>query len=179
MHVFSVPKNLVKPYNSDTVSIIANFCKLSRLEQKVLLGWRAEDIEELETDPEIEIRYDNVMGRLYHLIRQEKPNFKELIDPRDFFRVIIVEPQQLFSRIRAQSGAFLVSAFHERFEQSKVHKLNAATPLYQHLTFKIPKDNKKNVKEELRLLNVTRETLFPGLDASAEAITKNYDNSSN
>ena len=179
LHVFSVPKNLVKPYNSDTVSIIANFCKLTRLEQKVLLGWRAEDIEELETDPEIEIRYDNVMGRLYHLIRQEKPNFKELIDPRDFFRVIIVEPQRLFPRIRAQSGAFLISAFHERFEQSEVHKLNAGTPLYQHLTFKIPKDNKKNIKKELQLLNVTRETLFPGLDASAEAITKNYDNSSN
>ena len=178
LHVFSVPKNLVKPYNSDTVSIIANFCKLSRLEQKVLLGWRAKDIEECETNPENEIRYDNLMGRLYHLIRQEKPNFKELIDPRDFFRVIIVEPQQLFPRIRAQSGAFLISAFHERFEQSEVHKLNAETPLYQHLTFNIPKENKKNIKNELRLLNVTRETLFPGLDASAEAITKFFDNSS-
>ena len=96
LHAFSVPKNLVKPYNSDTVSIISNFCKLSRLEQKVLLGWRAEDIEELETDPEIEIRYDNVMGRLYHLIRQEKPNFKKLIDPRDFFRVIIVDRSSYF-----------------------------------------------------------------------------------
>ena len=179
LHVFSVPKNIVKPYNSDTVSIIANFCKLSRLEQKVLLGWKAKDIEERETDLENEIRYDNLMGRLYHLIRQEKPNFKELINPRDFFRVIIVEPQQLFPRIRAQSGAFLISAFHERFEQIKVHKLNAETPLYQHLTFKIPKDNKKKFREELRLLNVTRETLFPGLDASAKAITKNYKISSN
>ena len=173
-HVFAVPKELVKPFNSDTISIIANFCKLSRAEQNLLLGWSAEDIQKRELGQEFQSGYNNALNRLYHLIRQEKPNFKKLIDPRDFFRVFVVEPQQSFERIRAQSGAFLISAFHERFEQNEVLKLNSRIPIYHHFTIEVPKEKKEHIINELRLLNVTRETLSPGLDESAKAITDRY-----
>ena len=43
MHVFAVPKSLIKPFDSDTVSVIANFAKLPRREQNMLLGKTAED----------------------------------------------------------------------------------------------------------------------------------------
>ena len=43
LHVFAVPNSLIKPFNSDTVSIIANFAKLSRREQNMLLGKTKED----------------------------------------------------------------------------------------------------------------------------------------
>ena len=33
LHVFAVPRELIKPFNSDTISIISNFCKLSCSEQ--------------------------------------------------------------------------------------------------------------------------------------------------
>ena len=174
LHVFAVPKELVKPFNSDTISIVANFCKLSRAEQNLLLGWSKEDIKERELDPEYKSVYSHALNRLYHLIRQEKPNFKKLIDPRDFFSVFIVEPQQSFERIRAQSGAFLISAFHERFEQHEVLKWNSGIPIYQHFMIEVPKESKQHIINELRLLNVTRETLFPGLDESAKAITDRY-----
>ena len=38
LHVFSVPRMMIKPFSSDTISVIANFAKLSRVEQNVLLG---------------------------------------------------------------------------------------------------------------------------------------------
>ena len=38
----------------------------------------------------------------------------------------------------------------------------------------VPKASKQHIINELRLLNVTRETLFPGLDESAKAITDRY-----
>ena len=38
LHVFAVPRELVKPFNSDTISIIANFAKLSRHQQQALLN---------------------------------------------------------------------------------------------------------------------------------------------
>ena len=117
LHVFSVPRELVKPFNSDTISIIANFSKLSRADQNLLVGWTGSNIEEQEADPQFSSIYEHAMRRLYHLIRQEKPFFEKRIDPRDFFRVFVVEPQQSFERVRAQSGAFLISAFHERFER--------------------------------------------------------------
>ena len=166
-----VPKELVKPFNSETISIIANFCKLSRSEQKVLLGRRVEEIIGPELDIAYQTEYSNALNRLYHLIRQEKPNFKKLIDPRDFFRVYVAEPQQSFERIRAQSGAFLLSAFHERFEQHEVLRWNSGIPIYHHFKIEVPKEIKQDIINELRLLNITRETLFPGLDESAKAIT--------
>ena len=38
VHVFSVSRSLIKPYTSDTVTVIANFAKLARIEQDILLG---------------------------------------------------------------------------------------------------------------------------------------------
>ena len=75
LHVFAVPKELVKSFNSDTISIVANFCKLSRAEQNLLLGWSKEDIKERELDPEYQIVYSHALNRLYHLIRQGKTKF--------------------------------------------------------------------------------------------------------
>ena len=174
LHVFAVPKELIKPFTSDTISIVANFCKLSRADQNLLLGWSIEDIQEREIIQEYQSVYSKALNRLYHLIRQEKPNFKKLIDPRDFFRVFVVEPQQSFERIRAQSGAFLISAFHERFERHKVLEFNLGIPIYHHFMIEVPKASKQGIIDELRLLNVTRETLYPGLDESANAITNRY-----
>ena len=114
------------------------------------------------------------MGRLYHFIHEEKPYFKIRIDPRDFFRVFVVEPQQSFERIRAQSGAFLISAFHERFERDEIRKYNAGVPVYGHFMLKVPDVRKEPILKELRLLNIMRETLFPGLEEAARAITRRY-----
>ena len=38
IHVFSVPRSLIKSFDSDAVSVIANLAKLPRGEQNVLLG---------------------------------------------------------------------------------------------------------------------------------------------
>ena len=111
------------------------------------------------------------MRRLYRLIRLEKPDFEELLDPRDLFRVLVVEPQQSFERVRAQSGAFLVSAFHERFERCEVLKYNRDIPIYDHFTLQVRKKDKQQILNELRVLNISRETLYPGLDEAAKAVT--------
>ena len=44
VHVFSVPRQLIKPFTSDTVAIISNLAKVSRPEQDTLLGWTLADI---------------------------------------------------------------------------------------------------------------------------------------
>ena len=177
LHVFCVPRNLIKPFNSDTMAVVANLAKLSREEQDYLLGARAEnDPHSIFTDEAFDKFYDDIMRRLYHFIQQERPTFSERIDPRDFFRVFVVEPLQSFNRIRAQSGAFLVSAYHERFEQSEILDLNPGTPIYDHFQFQIPVDRKEQILRELQLLNVKRETLFPELGEVAKAITDRLEN---
>ena len=110
LYIFAVPVSLVKPFNSDTVSIIANMAKLKACEQDVLLcrtGGGDSD-------------YPIARLRLYQGIKAEKPYFEERIDIRDFYKVFVIEPKQFSERIRAQSGAFLASAYHERFESREV-----------------------------------------------------------
>ena len=51
LHVFSVPRMMIRPFSSDTVRVITNFAKLSRVEQNVLLG-RADWSEGWERDPQ-------------------------------------------------------------------------------------------------------------------------------
>ena len=173
LHVFTVPRDLIKSFNSDTVSIIANFAKLRHAEQNLLLGKTPEDTDENE-DLDLTDEHPEVMGRLYHFIRQEKPHFEEQINPIDLFRVFVVEPQQSFERIRAQSGAFLISVFHERFERSEILQLDADIPVYDHYTLTVPSENKQYLMNDLRLLNITRESLFPGLAEAAKAVTQRY-----
>ena len=171
LHIFAVPKSLIKAFNSDSISILTNFAKLRCSEQDILLG-------KIEIENQLVIasvqKYPKIMARLYQFIRQEKPYFEERIDPRDLYRVFVVEPQQLFDRIRVQSGAFLISAFHERFERKEILKWNDGIPVYDHYVLKIPHKSKEYILEELRLLNITSETLFPGLDEAAKAVNQRY-----
>ena len=174
LHLFFVSRYLIKPFNSDTITILANFAKLSRSEQDCLLGWTLDEMAERTPNAAMECNHEVVMRRLYHLIRQERPHFMERIDPRDLFRVFVVEPRQSFERVRVQSSAFLISGFHERFERTEILEWNQRIPTYDHYTLEIAANAKTTILEELRLLNITREALFPGLDEAANAITGRY-----
>lgn len=171
LQVFAVPRALVKPFNSDVISIIANAARLHADQQGALLGKRyflGNNRIRREND------HQEAMHILYQLIRQVKPYFEERIDPRDLYQVFVVEPQQSSERIQAQSGAFLVSAFHERFERKEVLEWNKGIPLYAHYTLTVRGEYKDAIMEELQLLNITHETLFPGLDSSARSVTESY-----
>ena len=176
IHVFAAPKNLVKPFDSDTVSIIANFAKLDRGHQNLLLGKTGEDSQSEDPDIPLQYIYEEAMRRLYHYIRQEKPQFEKIIDPRDLFRVFVVEPKQSFERIRAQEGAFIISAFHERFASDEIHGRVKNVPVYEHETMTVHGDTiKDDILEELSLMNFTREILYPSLEEVASRITLNYE----
>ena len=180
LHVFAVPRKLVKPFDSDSVSVITNFAKLPLAEQLLLLGKREQTIREemqmLGRKAPIGIysMYYSALTRLYHNIGREKPHFKERIDPRDLYKVFVVEPEQYLERVRAQSAAFLVSAFHQRFEPSHVLAWNRDIPIYGHHKFRIPAKAKLNLLRELQLLGVTRESLFPGLEEAAQAVMRQH-----
>ena len=45
-------------------------------------------------------------------------------------------------------------------------------PVYDYSTLEIPNEHKQQLLHELRLLNISRETLFPGLDEAAKGVTE-------
>ena len=177
LHIFAVPPVLVKPYTSDVVSVIANFARLSQFDQNLILGKRGlSDASGHPVDPVSSTpRYHRAMLYLYQFIKQEKPYFEEWINPGDFFQVFVVEPQQSSERLRAQSGAFLISAFHKRFERVAVLEKNPGIPVYAHYKLDVAEcKHKANMMKELEMLNISKETLRPGLDSAAQAVTAKY-----
>ena len=174
LHIFAVPKkkNLVKTFDSDAISVVANFAKLSHFEQDMLLG-KPPDLDEMERRRRTgsPTKYSHIMDRLYHYISQEKPYFEKRIDIRDLFRVFVVEPRQSFERVRVQSGAFLISAFNEQFESEQVKKVKNV-PVYDHYKINVPFENKEDILDDLQLLNVTSKVLLPSLYETAKAIVE-------
>ena len=171
LHIFVVPRGMVKTFDSDAISIVSNTARLSRFQGDALLG---KHFAMGNNRIRREIEYTESMRILYQLIRQEKPYFEERFDPRDLYRVFIVEPQQSSERLKAQAGAFLVSAFHEQFDRDEILKWNEDIPVYAHYKVRISREGKNRISEDLQLLNVTRENLFPGLDSSIESVTDAY-----
>ena len=170
LHVFAVGNDLIKSFDSDSVSVVANFAKLPLEDKNALLM----GIEGFHDVGERAHASAAAMGRLYQRIRQEKPYFEDRIDPRVFLRVLVMEPQQFSQRIRAQASGFLISASHERFERSEVLRAKSDTPVYGHYELAIPREAKEGIVRQLALMDVSRETLFPGLDSSAEAVSRWY-----
>ena len=167
--VFNVPKELIKRFNSDTIRVIANFAKLEDRKKMSIL--------EYDQDRS---NYDRSIGDLYQHIRQERFQFEELIDPLDLLRVFVVKPRLSFERIRAQSGAFLISAYHSDFGQEAINRKmktaadNSAIPLYRHSQVRVLCRHKCSILNGLKMLGVTSEVLFPGLQEAAAAVKSEY-----
>ena len=67
-----------------------------------------------------------------------------------------------------------MSAFHERFEREEIMRWNDSIPVYAHYKLTISGEHKDRIKEDLQLLNLTRESLFPGLHSPAKAVSDTY-----
>lgn len=155
--VFRIPKQDVKYYDSDTVSILANIAK------------RSIDFNIINYSRErIEFNNSEHIAYLLHEIKEEKSYFQSIIDPNDIERVVAVKVKQSNSRIIKQSGAFLI--FGIKGEKSKpaiipnewILNLNA-----KGVDFEINNDSKDEILEELDLLGINEATLFPELENQA------------
>ena len=171
LHIFAVPKPLIKTFDSNTISIVSNFAKLPIRDKQWLLSR-----EGLHPQRPFSAyyNYDAIMARLYQKIRGEKPQFDERIDMKDLYGVFVVEPQQKDDRIRAQSSAVLVSAFQERFDHQEGTEWNGGVRPYGHYTLSIPSSSKESILKDLRLMGVSRESLFPGLESAATEVMRRY-----
>ena len=172
---------MVKAYTSHTISVISNFSGLQRGEQNLLLTKTKEYTKKQNDCPPISSqtplrsnKYHSAMARLVQFVKLEHTSFEDRIDPFDLFRIFVVEPQRSIERIRAQSGAFLMSAFHERFDEDEVRKVNCGIPIYHQYNLKIPYECKRHIRKQLGTLNITEETMYPGLEKSAKAVKRQY-----
>ena len=101
IYIFAVPEDIIKSHDSDTLSVVANYARLTIKQKKnLLLGvkpsqrrWE-DDLEAFRISPNlrsIDNDYPATMRRFLHFIQEDKPYFDNRIEPRDLFSVLIAE----------------------------------------------------------------------------------------
>ena len=181
VHVFAVRPSMIKPHDDVSISAVSSFAKIKQFQQRVLMTlcptrepWDIESVV-LPHDSHLLPDYPSVMRRLLQIISKDNAYFADWIDPTDLFSVFVVEPRQTFPRLVAQQGAFLISAYHEDFDADHLAQKHPPVPLYRHAKIHVPEDKKASILEELDILGVNEETLFPGLDSAARGVVKRFE----
>ncbi len=173
--LINIPQRHVKFYDSDKVTILANLAK-----QQVDFGFDYKHDFDQYDEGDIEEVNKQYFGYLLHSIKEDKPHFYNIINPKDIESVFAVQVKLDNPRIIKQNGAFLIFGI-KKSEEGRDGKTSLAEvsdswllkPKGKKLV--IRKKDKKQILDELDLLGINSITLFPELDHFAEFIKDKYD----
>ncbi|PKP47181.1 MAG: hypothetical protein CVT92_17150 [Bacteroidetes bacterium HGW-Bacteroidetes-1] len=158
--IFSPNPEIIKYYDSDTVSIISNLAKAER------------DIDTNKSKADFKKSYEGL--KLLHLIKEEKPYFLPEIEPTDFNKTLIVKPINNNERIKRQLGYFFI--FGIQGVVNKPAKIEFQYKKEQKIVkLIIEGKNKENIMKELESVGISSNTLFPEIDDGTNYIKESYE----
>jgi hypothetical protein len=146
--VFGIASDDVKYYDSDTVSCISNLSNLT-YDQKNEIDLNLDQGAFNSTE---------VVGKLLHHIKSEKGFFEGRIIPDDLGSIVCVKAKRTNTRIKSQSGAFLL------FGQG------ATLPDAGQVGIEIGRvtiRNKGQILAQLNRININATTVYPSIDQTA------------
>ncbi len=152
--IFSISKDKIKYFDSDTASCLANLARLPKSDKDTI------DFDDEEFNNQIPVK------RLTHFIREEKPFFEPKIVPQDLRKIICVKSKKSNDRISFQSGAFLLYGLDSVLDEKGTSDIKVT---------RISVTNKQSILKELDLLNINESTVFPYIENSAKYVAKKYE----
>ncbi|MDR1127296.1 MAG: FRG domain-containing protein [Treponema sp.] len=159
VYVYAVPTKEIKFTNSDTVSILANLCKRP-------YPFSIKDILRLNKDS---FNKDWRIQYLVYDIREEKPQFQPVIEPKDLGRVVCLRPRMNNPRIIRQDGYFFL------FGINGEKKHYAKMPLdWIKDKIIIPAKYKRPILEELDKMDYNEGFFYPDFEHVSNVIRKRY-----
>lgn len=153
--VFQVSPERVKYYDSDTVSCLANLSKLTYAQKNDL---------DLGLDL-VAFNETGVAGKLLHYIRSEKGFFEKRLSPDHLGSILCVKAKRTNSRIKSQSGAFLLFG-HEAVLPDEGQDGIAIS--------RITITNKPEILKQLDRLNINATTVYPSIEQTAVHLKEQY-----
>ncbi len=162
---FTVQRESVKYFDSDTVSCVANLARLSNNEEIV---YPEDEEAALASDPVATVEKFNeqdVLRRLHHFVCEEKPYFVRRIRPDDLRRVLCVKGKKTNDRISSQSGAFLLFGDNAKLSE-------AGDDTFQITRYTITE--KARMLRDLDALNINDSTVFPYIENSAKYVAEKF-----
>lgn len=151
-------------YDSDTVSCLAN---LAPVKWDIKCALSKTDMSIPENDDR---EFKNNRYHIHRNVLAEKPGFLDIIEKKSIIsNVVCVRTKLNNDRIRIQSGAFLLYGLN-----STLNLESSENDSIRIVSLKIDKNFKEKTREELKIMNISEETLFPDPDISAKSISKSY-----
>ncbi|MBR6125219.1 FRG domain-containing protein [Candidatus Saccharibacteria bacterium] len=169
--VYEVPKESIRSWHSDVVSVISNIAVYNYDDLDISgLSNSTDEIERTAFNENESIRH------LLHEIRAEKPYFEPWIKKDNMESVYCVHPLLDNPRIRSQQGAFLLFGMDgdkhhlATLESSKGPEIRLAK-------IHIPYCAKAQIREELNLLGRTIDTVYPDWTGVSDYFARFYNKS--
>ncbi|MFY1709845.1 FRG domain-containing protein [Tritonibacter scottomollicae] len=153
--VFHVASSGVKYYDSDTVSCLSNLSNLTYAQKNdVNLSLDLETFN--ETD---------VVGKLLHHIKSEKGFFEGRIVPDDLGSIVCVKAKQTNTRIKSQSGAFLLFGQEATLPDAGQDGIEIS---------RVTIRAKEHILAQLDRININATTVYPSIDQTAVHLRDQY-----
>lgn len=165
-----------KYFDSDVVSCLSALSLLKFQEKedikeylKKLYRKKRKDKQsfDLENDELEEFNDLFAVAKLINIVRQEKPDFRPILQPMDLTRPVSVVPRKLHARISAQNGAFVLFGLAEKTNKANMGHIELSS-------FNIEKDSKAKILNELSVMGMSQSALFPEIENSASNIKQRY-----
>ena len=153
--VFQVSSKKMKYYDSDTVSCLANLSNLTYAQKN-----------EIDLKLDIDAFNDTKVARkLLHHVKSEKNFFERRIDPEDLGSIVCVKAKRTNTRIKSQSGAFLLFGHEATLPETGQDGVEI---------FRVTISSKQSILKQLDRLNVNTTTVYPSIDQTALHLRERY-----
>ena len=175
--VIKTDKSKIKQYDSDVISILASLPRFDNNEKKGMLELAQKRLEEQgNKDSQIKkFNKENIIRRLLHEIKKEKPAFENIINPADILNNYYFLPRKKNVRIIRQSGAFIIFGLKDNEIKVDANYLESRRSS-DVISYRIIIENnrKDNIIEQLACFGISKATLHPELYKVAEYINARY-----
>ncbi|MGO4737360.1 FRG domain-containing protein [Bosea sp. 2KB_26] len=143
--IFRIKQGKVKYFDSDTVSCLANLSNLTHGQKSQI------DLSKDVAD----FNDQDAVRKLLHHIKAEKSYFEDCIKPDDLGSVVCVKAKRTNSRIKSQSGAFLLFGHEATLPEGGNEGIEVA---------RITVTNKAHILGQLDAININVTTVYPSID---------------
>jgi len=153
--ILRINQTEIKYFDSDTVTCISHLSNLTH-DHKNQLDLQA-DAPRFRDNPGTK--------RLFDLIKSEKPHFENRMEPAHLGSVVCVKAKQTNTRIKSQSGAFLLFGHEATLPEVGRDGISVA---------RITIRNKAHILRQLDSININATTVYPGIDETAKRLRAQY-----
>jgi len=161
--VLSIDGKRMKYSDSDTVMILSNLCKLKPNEKKFDTNLTLEEFNKTKN-----------VNRLVSEIRREKSIFYNEINPKDINNIVSVKVMKKNERIQVQDGLFLLFGIGNENSKLKIDYNDPDWIAKPNERIIVEASAKSKIIRQLEEINISKKTLFPGLESTADVIKRRY-----